>query len=59
MPKNKVSIQDGNFERVLAVAFAPVVALTELIKNASDACMTPDDKIAIYIDKQSQKNTHF
>ena len=55
MPKNKVSIQDGNFERVLAVAFAPVVALTELIKNASDACMTPDDKIAIYIDKQSQK----
>ena len=55
MQKNKVSIQEGNFERVLAVAFAPVVALTELIKNSSDACVIPNDKICIYIDRQSQK----
>ena len=55
MQKDKVYIQDGQFERVLAVAFAPVVALTELIKNSSDACMIPNDKIEIHIDKPSQE----
>ena len=55
MQKNKVSIKAGQFERILAVAFAPVVALTELIKNSSDACMIPNDKIEIHINKKAQE----
>ena len=54
MQKGKVSIQKGQFENVLAVAFAPVVALTELIKNSSDACTIPNDKIEIHINQQAQ-----
>ena len=53
MHKNKVSIRDGQFENVLAVAFAPVVALTELIKNSSDACVITNDTIKIYIDTEA------
>lgn len=45
-----VSIAEGQLEQLLAVAFAPVVALTELIKNASDACTNPNDVIFINID---------
>ena len=55
MQRNKVSIQNGQFERVLAVAFAPVVALTELIKNSSDACVIPNDKIKIYISQKDKE----
>ena len=45
-----VSIAEGKLEQILAVAFAPVVALTELIKNASDACINKNDIILINID---------
>lgn len=45
-----VSIAEGQLEKLLAVAFAPVVALTELIKNSSDACINKNDMISIYID---------
>ena len=55
MYKNKVAIRDGQLEQVLAVAFAPVVALTELIKNSSDACTIKNDKIRIYIDADGNK----
>lgn len=45
-----VGIAEGQLEQLLAVAFAPVVALTELIKNASDACTKKNDVITINID---------
>lgn len=38
MAAESVHIAEGQLEKLLAVAFAPVVALTELIKNSSDAC---------------------
>jgi len=50
-----VGIADGQLERLLAVAFAPVVALTELIKNSSDACTNKNDIILINID--TKQNT--
>lgn len=54
MQSYKVSIQEGQFENVLAIAFAPVVALSELIKNSSDACMEKQDVIRIDIDTKLQ-----
>ena len=45
-----VGIADGQLEKLFAVAFAPVVALTELIKNSSDACINKSDTISINID---------
>ena len=54
MEERSVTIHNGEFERVLAVAFAPVVALTELIKNSSDACMSENDSIKIYFDTKTK-----
>lgn len=54
MQSYKVSIQEGQFENVLAIAFAPVVALSELIKNSSDACMKKQDIIRIDIDTKKR-----
>lgn len=45
-----VGIAVGQLEKLFAVAFAPVVALTELIKNSSDACVNKNDTISINID---------
>jgi len=44
-----VEITDGQFEEVLATAYSPTVALSELIKNASDACYIKKDTIAIEV----------
>jgi molecular chaperone HtpG len=48
--KVDVKIKDGLLEDILATAFAPVVALSELIKNSSDACVIKNDTIEIRID---------
>lgn len=53
MQKEKVLIGNGQLENILAVTFAPVVALTELIKNSSDACTIPNDTIKVYIETES------
>lgn len=50
MATEDVGIATGQLEQLLAVAFAPVVALTELIKNSSDACTKKNDLISINID---------
>lgn len=49
MPSLNVGIPTGRVEELFAVAFAPVVALTELIKNSSDACLKTNDTISINI----------
>lgn len=54
MTKQEVKIADGRFEEILATAFAPVVTLSELIKNASDACKIKKDTIRIDINTQKQ-----
>lgn len=54
MSDNFVNIQTGKFEEVLALAFSPTVALSELIKNASDACSKKNDTIIIKIDTKNR-----
>lgn len=49
-----VSIRDGKLEEVLALAFAPAVAMSELIKNASDASIKKNDVIRIDINTQER-----
>lgn len=51
--QHNVEIQKGSLEEILALAFAPVVALSELIKNASDAAIIPKDTIQIDIDTKN------
>ncbi len=47
-----VGILDGQFEDVLATAYSPTVTLSELIKNASDACDRTNDTIKIEVDEE-------
>lgn len=54
MVTKDVNIADGQLEQLLAVAFAPVAALTELIKNSSDACTNKNDIISINIDTKQK-----
>ena len=44
------NIQSGKYEDVLAAVQSPVIALTELIKNASDSCQNNEDPIYVKID---------
>jgi len=53
--RKEVTIQEGQFEDVLSLAFAPVVALSELIKNASDACVKKNDVIRVDIDTKNNQ----
>lgn len=45
-----VEIEEGRLEIILGTAFAPVVSISELIKNSSDACVQHADVIHVYID---------
>jgi molecular chaperone HtpG len=45
-----VAIEEGRLEEILGTAFAPVIALSELIKNSSDACTVKNDTIRVEID---------
>lgn len=49
-----VEIEDGSLERILGAAFAPVVTISELIKNASDACYKFNDTIVVSIDSEAR-----
>lgn len=49
MPKVNANIQAGKYEEILAAVQSPVIALTELIKNASDSCQNSRDPITIEI----------
>lgn len=50
MPEIIANIQAGKYEDVLAAVQSPVIALTELVKNASDSCLDKEDPIIINID---------
>lgn len=50
MPEVIANIQSGKYEDVLAAVQSPVIALTELIKNASDSCQNDTDPIIVKID---------
>lgn len=50
MPTITANILKGKYEDVLAAVQSPVIALTELIKNASDSCNDISEPIVIKID---------
>jgi len=54
MPEIQANIQAGKYEDVLATVQSPVIALTELVKNASDSCLNKDDPIIIKINTTSR-----
>ena len=54
MPEIKANIQQGKYEEVLAAVQSPVIALTELIKNASDSSKSSEDPIIIEIQKDQR-----
>ena len=54
MSKRPIEIADGKVETILGASFAPVVAISELIKNASDACIYPNDIIRVSIDTENK-----
>lgn len=43
------NIQSGRYEDVLSAVQSPIIALTELVKNASDSCLNNEDPILICI----------
>lgn len=45
-----VEIESSKLEGILGAAFAPVVTISELIKNSSDACLVKKDTIRVVID---------
>jgi hypothetical protein len=49
MPEIFANIQKGKYEDVLAAVQSPIIALTELVKNASDSSLSKDDPIIIRI----------
>ena len=57
MPEVIARIQSGKYEDVLAAVQSPVIALTELIKNASDSCQNTEDPIIVNIDTGKREIT--
>jgi ATP-binding region ATPase domain protein len=57
MPKVNANIQVGKYEEILAAVQSPVIALTELIKNASDSCQNNRDPIIVEIDTNKKTIT--
>lgn len=57
MVEKLVGIADGLLEETLGAAYAPVVTLSELIKNSSDACVNHQDSIRIDIDTDNNTIT--
>lgn len=55
MAEKIVKIYDGLLEETLAAAYAPVVTISELVKNSSDACHNKKD--IIRIDINTSNNT--
>lgn len=49
MKEIKANILEGKYEEILAAVQSPVIALTELIKNAADSCQKNTDSIIVKI----------
>lgn len=54
MPEIQANIQTGKYEDVLSAVQSPVIALTELVKNASDSCLNKHDPIIININTKNR-----
>lgn len=50
MKEIEAGILEGKYEDILAAVQSPVIALTELIKNAADSCLSKEDPITVKID---------
>lgn len=57
MVEVQANIQAGKYEDVLAAVQSPVIALTELVKNASDSCLSKDDPIVLSINTKERMLT--
>lgn len=49
MEEIRANILEGKYEEILAAVQSPVIALTELIKNAADSCVDKDKSIIVHI----------
>lgn len=54
MKEIKANILEGKYEEILAAVQSPVIALTELIKNAADSCQNITDPIIVKIHTESK-----
>jgi len=57
MSEIQANIQNGKYEDVLAAVQSPVIALTELVKNASDSCINKDEPIIVNINTKCRMIT--
>lgn len=54
MKEVRANILEGKYEEILAAVQSPVIALTELIKNAADSCQNSTDPIVVKIDTENR-----
>lgn len=54
MKEINANILKGKYEEILAAVQSPVIALTELIKNAADSCQNISDPIIVKIHTESK-----
>lgn len=54
MKEINAHILEGKYEEILAAVQSPVIALTELIKNAADSCQKNTDSIIVKIHTESK-----
>ncbi len=54
MKEINANILEGKYEEILAAVQSPVIALTELIKNAADSCQNSTDPIIVKIHTESK-----
>lgn len=54
MREIEAGILEGKYEDILAAVQSPVIALTELIKNAADSCLNKEDPITVKIDSANK-----
>lgn len=54
MKEINANILEGKYEEILAAVQSPVIALTELIKNAADSCQNITDPIIVKIHTESK-----
>lgn len=54
MKEINANILEGKYEEILAAVQSPVIALTELIKNAADSCQNSTDPIIVKIHTENK-----
>lgn len=54
MKEIKANILEGKYEDILAAVQSPVIALTELVKNAADSCLNKNEPITVKISTKNR-----